>query len=192
MLKIVLIRPGTTEYDQQGRILGTLDVPLADAGNAEVDVAIDQLRGQPIQALYTSPCESARQTAEKISGSLNLKCKPSDQLKNVDHGLWQGMLVEEVKRKQPKVYRQWMEHPESVCPPEGEMLDTARHRVEAFLSKLFKKHKQGTLGIVVPEPLAGLIESYLRRSELPASWNNVAGGGSWQIIEIEQPGLINV
>ena len=27
MVQIVLIRPGSTDYDQQGRIQGTLDVP---------------------------------------------------------------------------------------------------------------------------------------------------------------------
>ena len=40
----------------------------------------------------------------------------------MNHGLWQGMIIDEVKRKQPKVYKQWQEHPENVCPPEGEML----------------------------------------------------------------------
>jgi broad specificity phosphatase PhoE len=168
---------------------------LADEGNQQIEVAIDRLRDHQMQALYTASCESARQTAEKISANLGIKCKASDYLRNVDHGLWQGMLVDEVKRKQPKVYRQWMEQPESVCPPEGEMLDAARQRVETFLGKLFKKHKSGTIGIVAPEPLAGLIESYLRRAELRETWKQGsigASGGSWQIIEIEQPGLINV
>ena len=192
MLRIILIRPGTTEYDQQGRILGTLDVPLSDQGTEQIVQAIDQLRGHGMEAVYTSPCESARQTASEISDGLGIRCKISDRLQNIDHGLWQGMLVEEVKRKQPKVYRQWMEQPETVCPPEGEMLDTARARVEGFLSKLFKKHKSGTVGVVVPEPMARLIESYLRNSELRDIWKNTTEGGSWQIIEIEQPKLINV
>ncbi|HUS39349.1 MAG TPA: histidine phosphatase family protein [Pirellulales bacterium] len=192
MLKIILIRPGTTEYDQQGRILGTLDVPLAEEGAAQIAHAIIELRDYEMEGIYTSPCESARQTANDISQSLGIRAKVSDLLKNVDHGLWQGMLVEEVKRKQPKVYRQWMEQPETVCPPEGEMLDAARERVESFLSKIFKKHKSGTIGLIAPEPMAGLIESYLRNSELRDMWKNAAVSGSWQIIEIEQPGLINV
>ena len=32
------------------------------------------------------------------------------------------MLFDEVKSKQPRVYRQWQEQPDTVCPPEGETL----------------------------------------------------------------------
>ncbi len=60
-----------------------------------------------------------------IGAALKLKPKTLERLQNLDHGLWQGMLIEEVKRKQPKVYKQWQEQPENVCPPEGEMLAAA-------------------------------------------------------------------
>ena len=39
MLSILLVRSGRTEYDCQGRIQGTLDVPLSeDAESYEVDI----------------------------------------------------------------------------------------------------------------------------------------------------------
>ena len=83
--------------------------------------------------------------------------KTLDKLQNLDHGLWQGMLVSDVKTKQPKVYRQWQEQPETVCPPQGETLCTAKQRVQAALAKLLKKHKaDGLVAIVVPEPLASV------------------------------------
>ena len=36
MLQIVLIRPGSTDYDRQERIQGTLDIPLDKQGTAEL------------------------------------------------------------------------------------------------------------------------------------------------------------
>ena len=39
------------------------------------------------------------------------------------------MLVSDVKAKQPKVYRQWQEQPETVCPPQGETLGDAEERL---------------------------------------------------------------
>ena len=45
------------------------------------------------------------------------------------------MLVSDVKRKQPRVYKRWQEQPESVCPPEGEMLGEADERVRAARSE---------------------------------------------------------
>ena len=78
-----------------------------------------ELREQPITAIYASPCQSAEQTAEALAQALDLKVKTIDKLQNLDHGLWQGMLVADVKAKQPKVYRQWQEQPENGLPAAG-------------------------------------------------------------------------
>ena len=60
MVQILLIRPGTTEYDQQGRVQGTLDIPLCEDGRQEVETMVEELRGQPIAAIYASPCQVGR------------------------------------------------------------------------------------------------------------------------------------
>ena len=74
------------------------------------------------------------QTAEQIARSLGVKRKKIERLQNLHQGLWEGMLVEDVRHKQPKVYRQWQEQPENVCPPEGEMLSEADQRVHAAVT----------------------------------------------------------
>ena len=68
MLKILLIRPGTTEFDEQGRILGTLDVPLSEQGSSEISDSVDELRLYEMGCLYTAAAESARRTAERNPG----------------------------------------------------------------------------------------------------------------------------
>ena len=120
MVQIVLIRPGSTDYDEQGRIQGTLDIPLNEQGTREVQRIVDELRTLSINAIYCGPCQCVCQTATAIADALGAKLKVVDTLRNIDHGLWQGMLIDDVKRKQPKVYRQWQEQPEIICPPEGE------------------------------------------------------------------------
>ena len=44
MVQIVLIRPGSTDYDEQGRIQGTLDIPLSEQGTREVERVIEEIR----------------------------------------------------------------------------------------------------------------------------------------------------
>jgi len=185
MVQIVLIRPGSTDYDQQGRIQGTLDIPLSKEGSAEVDKVIEQLRDQGITALYCSPCRAAADTAASIAVGLGLKVKTLEKLQNLDHGLWQGMLVDEIKRKHPKVFRQWQEQPEIICPPEGEMLDEALQRLQAVLTKLLKKHKEGKIGLVLPEPMASLAHCYLARTEVGDLWNSGIPCGSWEVLAVE-------
>ncbi len=185
MLRIVLIRPGSTDYDQQQRIQGALDVPLNEQGNCEVAQLIDQLKQQGIETVYAPPCQPAQQTGKAIAEGLGVKLKKLDRMQNLDHGLWQGMLVKDVRRKQPKVYRQWQEQPENVCPPDGEMLSHAQQRVRATLTKLLKRRKQGTIGLVVPEPLASLVRRFIHQDELGNLWKVTNGHGQWEVLEIE-------
>lgn len=190
MVQIVLIRPGTTDYDQQGRIQGTLDIPLNAQGTDEVRRIIEGIRTMELATIYCAPCQSAEQTATAISEALDVKLKKLDTLSNIDHGLWQGMLVEDVKRKQPKVFRQWQEQPATICPPEGEMLSGAQERVQAAVTKILKKHKQGAVALVVPEPLASVIQSYLSQGEIGDFWKHGDVCGKWDVLSIEPHTLV--
>lgn len=188
MVQVLLIRPGATEYDQQGRVQGTLDVPLCEDGRQEVERMAEELRGQPVAALYASPCQSAAQTAETIGNALNLKAKTIDKLQNLNQGLWQGLLVDEVKTKQPRVYKLWQEQPETVCPPQGETLSVARQRVQAALAKVLKKHKaDGLLAIVAPEPLASVIRNVLGQAEWGNLWQCANSKARWQLLDVPEP-----
>ena len=185
MLRIVLIRPGATDYDCEERIQGTLDIPLNRQGLMEVARTVDELRQWQIEAFYASPGESAMQTAEVLAKDLGVRFKKLDRLQNFNLGLWQGLKIGEVRHKQPKVYRQWQEQPENVCPPEGEMIEQADERIAAAMSKLLRKHKEGVIALVVPEPLATLVRRHFKKDELGDLWKALAGHGRWEVLDIE-------
>ena len=189
MVQIILIRPGSTDYDEQRRIQGTLDVPLNEQGSAEVARLIDGLRDLKLEAVYAPACQPALATAEAIAQAFQIKFKKLDRMHNLDHGLWQGMLIDEVRLKQPKVYRQWQERPQHICPPEGEMLDQAEDRVRAAMTRLLKRHKDGVIGLVVPEPLASLLRCMLNHGELGDLWKATAEHGRWEVLEVQPEAL---
>ncbi len=188
MTQILLIRPGATEYDQQGRVQGTLDIPLCEDGRQEVAAMVVELRDRPISAIYASPVQSAVQTADALAAAFDLKAKTLDKLENLDQGLWQGMLVDEVKTKQPKVYRQWQEQPEMVCPPQGETLGAAKLRVQAALAKALKKQKPEELvAIVAPEPLASVLRNVLGHEGWGDLWRSASGAPRWELLNVPEP-----
>jgi broad specificity phosphatase PhoE len=170
MLKIVLVRPGSTDFDEQGRIKGSLDIPLCGAGECQVAQMVAHLANTPLDYIYASPGKSAQQTAALLAKARRLKVRTLERLENLNHGLWHGKLIDEVKQTQPKVYRQWQEHPETVCPPGGEPLEAAQERVRSTLVRLLRKHTSGTIALVAPEPLATLIRSFLSDSDLGDLW----------------------
>jgi broad specificity phosphatase PhoE len=190
MVRIILIRPGSTDYDQQGRIQGNLDVPLNEQGQIEAKRLADELRERGIEVVYTSPDRSARQTAEALAQVLDVRCKTLDQMQNLDFGLWQGMAIEEVRVRQPKVYRQWQEKPENVCPPNGEMLGQAEARAGAVLGRLLKRHKQGTIAMVVPEPMASVVRHCAGHTQLGDLWRACSEHGRWESMDVEPASLV--
>jgi len=158
---------------------------LSEQGSAEVARVIEEVRPLNLEAVYTSNCQPALQTAQAIAKALGVKLKKLDQMRNLNHGLWQGMLIDEVRRKQPKVYRQWQETPQFICPPEGEMLDQAAQRVRAAMAKLLKRHKEGAIGLVVPEPLASLVRCFLDQREIGDLWKATAEHGHWESLDVQ-------
>ncbi|MCA9124108.1 MAG: histidine phosphatase family protein [Planctomycetaceae bacterium] len=191
MLKIFLIRPGVTDFDEQGRIKGTLDIPLNENGTVQVAQTIDDLATEEIDAIYFSPCQCCEQTTQLLTKTRDLKAKSLKGLTNLNHGLWHGKRIEEVKQQQPKVYRQWQEHPETVCPPEGERLSEVTSRVQTTLAKLMKKHKDGVIAIVVPEPLTSVILSLLKESSLGDLWQAECRGGGWEAFHVTPNGVVS-
>lgn len=189
MLNVILIRPGSTDFDEQGRIQGALNIPLNRQGGAEVAQLVEELSERGIDAIYFSSCESAQQTAAVLAEALKTKSKKLENMQNLNHGLWEGMRIEELKRKHPKVYRQWQDRPESVCPPDGETLESAAARVHTALMKIVRKHKQGTIALVVPEPLARLVRTQLNDSALGNLWTAGEEHGRWEVIDVEPESL---
>jgi broad specificity phosphatase PhoE len=164
MTRVVLIRPGATVYDEQNRLQGVLDIPLSDRGKAEAAALADSLHGLDIAALYAAPGESSTRTAEAVGRVAGLRPKRLDDLTNLDLGLWQGLQRDEVRRRHGKVFRQWLDDPRTICPPQGEPIEDALERVRDTLKPLLRRHRDETIALVVPDPLALLVTGFLLRS----------------------------
>lgn len=184
MLRIILVLPGSTDLDTQGRITGCLDVPLNSNGAEQVRKTVDELGQETIHAIYSAPCQSAQQTAEQLSRDGRIKVKVREELRNLDHGLWHGKRIKELKDGQPRVYRQWQDDPETCCPPRGEMLEQARQRLARIVRKIKRRYKSGTVAIVIPEPAASILRGYLENSDVGDLWKAECRSGSWETIVI--------
>jgi broad specificity phosphatase PhoE len=182
MTQVVLIRPGATAYDEQNRVQGILDIPLSDRGRAEVAQLAEKLATPApsaiaLTALYCGPGESVVRTAEIIGKALGLRPRRIDDLRNLDQGLWQGLQLDEIKRRNLKVFRQWLDDPVTVCPPQGETIANALERIKATLRPLIRRHHDEAIGLVVGEPIAQLIACHLRRMPRVQLDDHVPTGG---------------
>lgn len=184
-MQIVLVRPGVTDFDEEGRIKGRLDLPLSERGVAQVDTMVNELADISLDCVYCGPCQAAIQTAESLAAAKGTKVKVVKRLCNLDVGLWQGKLIDDIKYGQPKVYRRWQGKPETMCPPEGEMLSSAQQRIRNSMARIMKRYRNSSIAIVVQEPLASVLQSELTQSLLVDLWQ-VESNGGWEIVNVSQ------
>lgn len=166
-LRIIIVKPGATELDEQGRIVGSLDVPLSESGEQQAKDAAAELAEIKLNAVYCSPSLAAQQTAVQLTLGTRIKVRIDANLKNMDHGLWHGKEINELQSNQPKLFRQWEENPASVCPPGGETTDELLPRVDSVLKTITRKHKTGTVVIVAPDPIASVIAGRIGSQQSP-------------------------
>lgn len=167
---LIVIRSAATDYERQGRVRGSLDLPPSAEGLAEVTALAELLAVEPPEAIYTAPTACSIQTGRILGTRCGIQPKSVDLLENLDLGLWQGKLVSEIRQFQPRLYRQWQDDPWSVAPPEGELLEDARSRVDEALEKLFKRHPSGRIAVVVPTPLDAIIRWLVSAAPLGDLW----------------------
>lgn len=183
MTRVYIIRPGATCFDLENRICGNLDLPLCDQGVEQVERLQKQLSGVHMCALYHSPVLSAQITADALGPVLKLRSKCAEDLKNINLGLWQGLCWHELKDRYPKVWRQWQENPCGVNPPQGEMIDVVLCRLHRFLDDLIRRYRDETVGLVVPDPLAQILESILKGTDKP-QLTSARVGGTIEVIDL--------
>jgi probable phosphoglycerate mutase len=133
--------------------------------------------------VFAAPDQASQQTAAAIAAAHDAKVKTLDSLLNLDMGLWQGKLIEDVRTKQKKVYRQWQENPETVCPPEGETLAEAIVRISPAIDKVVRKAKSSSVALVVPEPLCSVVRRQLTNESMGDLWAADSICGSWETID---------
>ncbi len=180
-LNFLLVRAGSTDLDDQGRITGSLDMPLSPTGEREACATAKELNRFEIDAIFSASCLAAQQTAQLISRDGEIRVRVEESWVNLNHGLWHGKSLDELKVMQPKLYRQWRENPGSVCPPGGETVEDVRSRVQSVMKRICKKFNAGTFAIVAPEPLFSIIRAEINDSkfgnlvipDLELSWDDV-------------------
>ena len=161
MTIVAVVRPGWTDFDEQHRLIGSLDLPLNSRGEAQLATLIERLKAlsKPPDAIVCGTVQPAKGTAAAIAEAFDLTVRESEEFANLDLGLWQCSTIEDIGRRMSRIFHQWQEAPETVCPSEGEPWEVAVARVQRALKKPLRKFD--ALVIVASEPLASLVSSLL-------------------------------
>lgn len=188
-IRVVLIASGRTAWDEAGRVGGACDLPLTEAGAAQVRGTLAGLAETRLATVISAPDESSVQTAALVAASVSPvpapKMRRVDELADVCMGLWEGLRNEEIHDKFPKAFRQWRDDPQAVVIPEGEMLEEAQNRlVQAFSSGLGRVNGDGAAAVVVRPMAHAVIRCWIESAPLRSVWSmlNEAQDLRWETI----------
>jgi broad specificity phosphatase PhoE len=131
--EVLLVRHGETDDNAAERFQGRIDTPLNDRGREQSRALAEQLAGEGLRALYTSPLARARETAEIVGALLGLEPVPDPRLMEADAGTWAGRLIAEIVADNADAYRAWRAREPGFRFPAGESIEEQGARVAAAL-----------------------------------------------------------
>ena len=148
MIRLLLIRHGTTAWNQEGRYQGQSDLPLDETGAQQALALGHRLARQEIDAIYASDLVRASQTASAIAEPHSLAVRPEPRLREIDFGAWDGLTHREIAQHYPQELTAWGDDPLNTAPHGGESLGQVTARVRAALDHICLLHPDQTVAIV--------------------------------------------
>jgi broad specificity phosphatase PhoE len=98
---VFLARHGQTRWNVERRRQGRLDSALTSAGVEQANRHASVLRGRGIDGIFVSPQGRAVATASVIGDALGLAVEVVDELAELDHGGFSGLIDEQIDARFP-------------------------------------------------------------------------------------------
>ncbi len=174
-LTLHLVRHGETAWNAEGRMQGSIDVPLNETGRAQAQVAADALAQRSIGAVIASDLSRARETAAAIAGRHGLEVVTDPALQERDFGVVEGRLYDEGKAEYGDrwdvLLRGNDEHFEG-----GESTRQHYERVAGFMDRLMAAPPAVEIALVSHGGTVRRIRAYLHGGFEREDWEPVANG----------------
>jgi broad specificity phosphatase PhoE len=185
MTEILFVRHGQTQANITGHWQGWSDTPLTSVGWAQAEAIARRLareRGQ-LTALYTSPLRRAFQTAQVIGPALELQPQVLDELKEIHFGELEGMSLQEMESRFPKLYARWKDKTDMAFGwPGGERRDDFFNRAARGCQRILARHPGEKVVIVAHGGTIRACLAHLLPREL----------GDWWTYSLDNVGLARV
>src|SRR6476660_3249035 len=140
---LLLVRHGetpTTGMVLPGRAPG---LHLSDRGRAQAERVAERLTGLPVDAVYSSPLERTRETAEPTAAGFRVELREEAGLVECDFGEWTGAALSELAGL-PE-WQTVQHNPSAFRFPDGESFQEMQARIVGALEVLGTAHAGGVV-----------------------------------------------
>ncbi len=161
MTTFYLIRHATNDYLADNKIAGWRPgIHLNSDGRKQAEQLAERLALDPIRAIYSSPLERSRETAEPLAAKLNLPLQISEGLGEIRFGDWTDQSVKELDLK-PE-WRRWNSFRSGTQAPQGDLMIDAQARIVREMLRLREQHPDACIALVTHgDPIKAAIAYFI-------------------------------
>ena len=148
--RLILIRHAHVDTGTPGqRMCGWLDLPLSPSGELQLKRFRDEPSEFKSRTVYTSSLSRAHSTAQALADDWRVEVTPDPDLREINCGAVEGMLIEEVKHRFPELWcRNAKQDDCDFAWPEGETYRRFRERVLRALNRITSRHVNTRIPVV--------------------------------------------
>ena len=103
ILRLLLMRHGSTLDNEQQRYSGQADVPLSAPGESQVALLGQQFAHEAIDLIVTSDLQRARATGAAIAHYHHAPVYEDPAIREISLGAWEGLTFAELRERDPEV-----------------------------------------------------------------------------------------
>jgi len=143
-MKLFLVRHGKISFRNIG-FLSYTDLDLTEEGKAQAQKVGQRLKDEEIDSIYSSELKRSIETANEITGCLDLEVRITPRLNEVNFGIFEGLTLSEAKDKFPEIFKKREKDKWNFKIPKGESYKDAAERVLPFIKKISQEKKKVVL-----------------------------------------------
>ena len=151
-MKLYVARHGKSVYNEQHKLSGRRDVPLAEEGIKQAHALAEKCMALGLDLILTSPLRRAKETANIVEAACGVPCLEEARLIEQDFGDYEG-----IQRSDDRELL-WSEF--AVRCPRGESVLDLAARIYPLLKELKEKYADKTVLLLCHGGVARVIRTY--------------------------------
>jgi len=140
-MRLILVRHGATDWNQQRRVQGLSNLGLNETGKRQAEALAQALKNERVDAIYTSPLRRAQETARAIARFHKVEVVTLDGLIELDVGEVDGMTYEDMRIHHGEFFTKWMADFTAVRLPGGGTVPELRDQCCAAVKDILGKQR---------------------------------------------------
>ena len=166
MGQIIFLRHGQAKNNTERILAGrTEGIPLTDTGIKQAEHTAQLLEHMNISAIYSSPIQRARHTAEIAGKHNSLDITIDDRLIELDMGKFTGMAYDEIFNSHGNVFMKFYNGELEIAHNGVETFSEVKKRVSGIVEHVIQKHADENVVLVTHmDPIKAMLSTIVELS----------------------------